>query len=155
MQNKKREELDKVEAETIKIKQNMEQAKLAREVTSEYLKRTLREWVLTSDGPQLVPRIILVRFFLCHSIKGIRETSENENKKLTDLRRTNLLKLKETIDHNKEIFQAKVLKMKYTEKLKKSELDEKKAEIESRGETPNFYLTRQAKLAKVEKQKNI
>ena len=88
-----------------------------------------------------------------NSIKGIQETSDNDNKKLTDLRRTNLLKLKETIDHNKEIFQAKVLKMKHAERLKKAELEEKKSEIESRGENPNFYLTRQAKLAKVEKQK--
>ena len=96
---------------------------------------------------------LVIMVNLSHSIKGIKETHENGNKKLTDLRRTNLLKLKETIDHNKEIFQAKVLKMKHVERLKNAELEEKKSEIESRGENPNFYLTRQAKLAKFEKQK--
>jgi hypothetical protein len=87
------------------------------------------------------------------SIKDQKSTENQTEQNQNEIKRSSLLRLKETIDHNKEIFQAKVLKKKHLEGLKKKDLEQQTQEIIKRGENPNFYLTRQAKITELENKK--
>lgn len=81
--------------------------------------------------------------------------AEEESQCLVEMesKRKNLLNLKHTIDHNKEMFQAKVNKKKFNEAQSKQDLIEQKNEILQRGENPNFFIPRQLKMEQVEKAK--
>ena len=81
--------------------------------------------------------------------------AEEETQYLIEMeaKRKNLLNLKQTVDHNKEMFQAKVNKKKFTEAKNKQTLIEQKNEILQRGENPNFFIPRKLKMEQVEKEK--
>ena len=75
--------------------------------------------------------------------KTVEETSFTAQ---MDTKRKKLLNLKDTIDHNKELFQAKVNKNKYMEEMSRKLLLEQKNAIQERGENPNFFLPRKLKM---------
>lgn len=81
--------------------------------------------------------------------------AEEESQYLVEMeaKRKNLLGLKHTIDHNKEMFQAKVNKNKFNEAKERQELNDQKNEIQQRGENPNFFIPRKLKMEQVEKEK--
>ncbi len=81
--------------------------------------------------------------------------AEEESQYITEMeiKRKNLLDLKNTIDHNKEMFQAKVNKNKFNDAKEKQELDDQKYEIQQRGENPNFFIPRKLKMQQFEKEK--
>jgi hypothetical protein len=81
--------------------------------------------------------------------------AEEESQYITEMeiKRKNLLDLKNIIDHNKEMFQAKVNKNKFNDAKEKQELDDQKYEIQQRGENPNFFIPRKLKMQQFEKEK--
>lgn len=79
-------------------------------------------------------------------MKDKRLNEENQFFSQMDAKRKDLIGLKNTIDHNKEIFQAKVNKNKFMEQKNKEMLLEQKNEIIQRGENPNFFIPRKIKL---------
>ena len=86
-------------------------------------------------------------------MKTKRADQENQYLIRMEAKRKNLLNLKNTIDHNKEIFQAKVNKNKFNEAKEKQELNDQKYEIQQRGENPNFFIPRKLKMQLFEKEK--
>ena len=78
---------------------------------------------------------------------------ENQFANLSEAKRKDLINLKHTIDHNKEIFQAKVNKKKFEDQKSKQALVEQTNEIIARGENPNFFIPRKIKLEEFEKVK--
>ena len=68
-------------------------------------------------------------------------------------KRKEIIGLKNVIDHNKEVFQAKVMKKKYQNQKELEELEREKNEIQSRGENPNFFIPRKLKMQQYEKEK--
>ena len=86
-------------------------------------------------------------------MKSKRAEEESQYLIQMDAKRKNLLNLKHTIDHNKEMFQAKVNQKKFDEAKSKQALIDKKNEILQRGENPNFFIPRQLKMEQVEKAK--
>jgi hypothetical protein len=86
----------------------------------------------------------------------MKEKKQNEEKEMmqnAESKRKELINLKHTIDHNKEMFQAKVNKNKYNELLKKQALKEEMQQILNRGENPNFFIPRKVKMEEFEKMK--
>ena len=86
----------------------------------------------------------------------MKEKKEMSEKSLNDEmenKRKNILKLKQTIDHNKEILQAKVNKNRYNEIKNNQLLIQQKNSIIERGENPNFLIPRQLKMEEFEKAK--
>ena len=75
--------------------------------------------------------------------KTVEETSFTAQ---MDTKRKKLLNLKDTIDHNKELFQAKVNKNKYMEEMSRKLILEQKNAIQERGENPNFILPHRSSL---------
>lgn len=71
----------------------------------------------------------------------------------TELKRKELINLKNKIDHNREMFQAKLNKKKFLEMKQNQELLEEKNQILQRGENPDFYIPRKLKLEEIEKSK--
>jgi hypothetical protein len=68
-------------------------------------------------------------------------------------KRKDLLNLKHVVDHNKEMFQSKVVKNKFLQEKNKASLEEEKREILERGQNPNFYIPRKIKLQEAEEQR--
>ncbi len=86
-------------------------------------------------------------------MKSKRAEEESQYIIEMEIKRKNLLDLKNTIDHNKEMFQAKVNKNKFNDAKEKQELDDQKYEIQQRGENPNFFIPRKLKMQQFEKEK--
>ena len=86
-------------------------------------------------------------------MKNKQEMTEKMLNDDFEQKRKDLLNLKQTMDHNKEILQAKVNKNKYNEAKKKQMLMEQKNLILERGENPNFLIPRQIKMEEHEKAK--
>jgi hypothetical protein len=63
-----------------------------------------------------------------------------------DKKRKSLLQLKQTIDHNKEIFRVKHNKNEFINKKKLEALNNEKSLILGRGENPDFYIPRRQKM---------
>jgi hypothetical protein len=63
-----------------------------------------------------------------------------------DKKRRSLLQLKQTIDHNKEIFRVKHNKNEFMNKKKLEALNNEKSLILGRGENPDFYIPRRQKM---------
>lgn len=63
-----------------------------------------------------------------------------------DKKRKSLLQLKQTIDHNKEIFRVKHNKNQFLDKKKLDALNSEKSLILGRGENPDFYIPRRQKM---------
>lgn len=82
--------------------------------------------------------------------KTNEELAYNAN---AELKRKELINLKNTIDHNKEIFQAKVNKKKFMDIKNQQLLLEQKNAILERGENPNFFMPRKIKMEEAEKAK--
>ncbi len=78
---------------------------------------------------------------------------ENSFIQSSEAKKKDLLNLKHTIDHNKEILQTQVSKNQFIEKRNKETLEKEKKEILERGENPNFYIPRKIKLDEFERQK--
>lgn len=74
---------------------------------------------------------------------------QNQNK------RKEIIGLKDVIDHNKEIFQSKVMKKKYQKQKEIEELEREKNAIKGRGENPNFFIPRKIKMEEYEKEKKF
>jgi hypothetical protein len=83
--------------------------------------------------------------------KGSQE--EVQYVQTVDSKRKDLLNLKHVVDHNKEMFQSKVVKNKFVQERNKALLEEEKREIIERGENPNFYIPRKIKMQEVEDQR--
>jgi hypothetical protein len=122
-------ENERVKEESDKLKETIKNAKLAQQITNQYFKQALRE------------------------MKTKRAEEETQYLIEMEAKRKNLLNLKQTVDHNKEMFQAKVNKKKFTEAKNKQTLIEQKNEILQRGENPNFFIPRKLKMEQVEKEK--
>jgi hypothetical protein len=86
-------------------------------------------------------------------MKSKKNNEDNQFTNHNDLKRKDLINLKHTIDHNKEIFQAKVNKKKFEEEKKKQALIDETNEIIARGENPNFFIPRKVKLDEYEQMK--
>lgn len=78
---------------------------------------------------------------------------QNENQQNFEQRRKDILNLKQTIDQNREIYQAKLNKKKFLETKRKEELEEEKKRIIERGENPNFFIPRKQKIEDYERTK--
>ena len=86
-------------------------------------------------------------------MKNKKNADESQFSNYSEAKRKDLINLKHTIDHNKEIFQAKVNKKKFNEEKSKQALIEETNEIIERGENPNFFIPRKIKLEEYEKTK--
>jgi len=86
-------------------------------------------------------------------MKDRKNNDENRFANHTEAKRKDLINLKHTIDHNKEIFQAKVNKKKFDDEKKKQALIDETNEIIARGENPNFFIPRKIKLEEYEQMK--
>jgi hypothetical protein len=80
------------------------------------------------------------------SIKSGKIDKEIKNQNEMEPRRKDLLNLKETIDNNCEIYEARVNKLKYQQAKNREKINEEKRIISERGENPNFYLPRKMKM---------
>lgn len=79
--------------------------------------------------------------------------AESSETRATDSKRKDVLNLKQTIDQNREIFEAKLKKKKFMEAKKKDELEEEKRRIVERGENPEFFIPRRQKIEEFERNK--
>ena len=129
LEKQKLEEKERVNEENLRQKKTIEKARISRQITNKYLNQTIRE--------------------LNHQ-KELEEKSYNDE---FEVKKKDLLNLKQTIDHNREIFQAKVNKKKYQEAKDKQMLVEQTKEILERGENPNFFIPRQKKMDEAERAK--
>ena len=86
-------------------------------------------------------------------MKDKKKVEEKDFASYSEAKRKDLINLKHTIDHNKEIFQAKVNKKKYNDEKSKQALIDETNEIIERGENPNFFIPRKIKLEEYEKVK--
>lgn len=127
MERAKAEEEGRINQELQRQKEAIEKAKISRQIANKYLNNTLRE------------------------LKGQKDVAENSYQENFEVKRKDLMGLKETIDHNKEIFQAKVNKNKFNEAKMKQQLVEEKNKILERGENPNFFIPRQKKMDEAER----
>ncbi len=84
-------------------------------------------------------------------MKEKKQTEEKELMMNAESKRKELINLKHTIDHNKEMFQAKVNKNKFNELAKQQQLKEEVQQILDRGENPNFFIPRKIKMEEHEK----
>lgn len=80
---------------------------------------------------------------------------ETEQTWMNESKRKDVLNLKQTIDQNREIFEAKLKKKRYLESKKKEDLEEEKRRILERGENPNFFIPRQQKIDEYERTKKF
>lgn len=129
LEKSKQIEQEKVQEESQRQREAIDQAKLARQVTAKYLQKTLRQ------------------------MKEKSSLEENQAVQGAEIKRNDLLGLKHTIDHNKEMLQSKSNKKRFEDMKKEELLEREKKEIEDRGENPNFYIPRKLKLEEVENQK--
>ena len=79
-------------------------------------------------------------------MKEKQELSDLRSQGEMDKKRKSLLQLKQTIDHNKEIFRVKHNKHQFMEKKKLESLNGEKSLILGRGENPDFYIPRRQKM---------
>ena len=79
-------------------------------------------------------------------MKEKKEIHELRAQGETEKKRKSLLQLKQTIDHNKEVLQAKVNKKNFNDKKKLEALNTEKSVILGRGENPDFYIPRRQKM---------
>lgn len=86
-------------------------------------------------------------------MKDQKSMDETQNYIQIQNKRKEIIGLKNVIDHNKEVFQAKVMKKKYQNQKELEELEREKNEIQSRGENPNFFIPRKLKMQQYEKEK--
>ena len=86
-------------------------------------------------------------------MKDKQNNDESQFANQSEAKRKDLINLKHTIDHNKEIFQAKVNKKKFEDEKKKQALIDETNEIVARGENPNFFIPRKIKLEEYEQMK--
>lgn len=78
---------------------------------------------------------------------------EREQTWANDTKRKDVLNLKQTIDQNREIFEARLKKKRFMEAKKREELEEEKRQILERGENPNFFIPRRQKIEEYERTK--
>ena len=71
-----------------------------------------------------------------------------------EAKRKELINLKQHIDHNKEMMQARVNKKRFEEEQKARQLQDEFKQIAERGENPHFFIPRRLKLEEIEKQKS-
>jgi hypothetical protein len=88
-----------------------------------------------------------------YRLKEKKLGEENESLSANEIKRKELLKLKSTIDQNREIFQARINKKKYMDAKKNEELLEERRQILERGENPEFFIPRKLKLEEYERSK--
>jgi hypothetical protein len=86
-------------------------------------------------------------------MKEKKVDTESQGSSAIDLKRKEVLNLKSKIDHNREMFQAKINKKKFLEMKKNEALAEEKNLILQRGENPNFFIPRRQKLEEYESAK--
>ncbi len=129
LEKNKRDEKERIMQENLKQKETIEKARVSRQLASTFLNQTLREF------------------------KSKKEAAEASFTEDFEAKKKSLLNLKQTIDHNKEIFQAKVNKNRFDEVKSKQRLVEEKNAILARGENPNFFIPRQKKMEEAERAK--
>ena len=79
-------------------------------------------------------------------MKQKQEVQEFKMQGDMDKKRKSLLQLKQTIDHNKEIFRVKNNKNEFMNRKKLEALNSEKSLILGRGENPDFYIPRRQKM---------
>ncbi len=127
MERAKAEEQERINQELQRQKEAIEKAKISRQIANRYLSSTLRE------------------------LKGQKDIEERGCSEQFDNKRKDLMGLKQTIDQNREIFQARVNKKKFTEAKVKQQLVEEKSRILERGENPDFFIPRQRRMEEQER----
>ncbi len=129
LEKAKLEEKERIMQENLKQKETIEKARVSRQLASTFLNQTLKEF------------------------KSKKEAAEASFTEEFETKKKSLLNLKQTIDHNKEMFQAKVNKNKFNEVKRQQKLLEEKSAFLERGENPNFFIPRQKRMEEVERTK--
>ena len=70
-----------------------------------------------------------------------------------EAKRKGLIALKQTLDHNREILQAKVNKKHFNDAKRREEILAEQKLILERGENPNFFVPRKIRMEETEKAK--
>lgn len=86
-------------------------------------------------------------------MKDRKSMEETQNYNYNQYKRKEIIGLKNVIDHNKEIFQSRVMEKRFHYQKELEELEREKNEIQSLGENPNFFIPRKIKMQEYEKKK--